>query len=212
MSDAVSPLAAPFPVLPPIEGVTVRTVRAGYKNWGRTDLTYVELVEGLPLPAFSPATCAVHRKSNSDARTWQGRARALIVNAGNSNAFTGYRGREAVEAIMDQVSAHLGAPREQVFVSSTGVIGVPLPKDKARRDRGRAGRSPRDMEDAARTIGPRHLPQGRDRDGRRRRQDRNPVGIIKGSGMIAPDMATMLGYVFTDAASRPRSCNRPFRR
>src|SRR4029453_2471349 len=62
----------------------------------------------------------------------RGRARALVVNAGNSNAFTGYRGREAVEAIMAQVAGHLGCAPSEVFVSSTGVIGVPLPKEKAR--------------------------------------------------------------------------------
>ena len=61
-----------------------------------------------------------------------GRARALVVNAGNSNAFTGHRGRAAVEQIMGQVAAHLGCDEREVFVSSTGVIGVPLPRDKAR--------------------------------------------------------------------------------
>jgi glutamate N-acetyltransferase/amino-acid N-acetyltransferase len=76
------------------------------------------------------------------------------VNAGNSNAFTGYRGREAVEQIMDQLAAHLDCPKEQVFVSSTGVIGVPLPKDKARSGVEAAlTAQPCSWEDAANTIG-----------------------------------------------------------
>ena len=77
-----------------------------------------------------------------------------MVNAGNSNAFTGYRGREAVEQIMAQVAAHLGCEPSDVFVSSTGVIGVPLPKDKARAGVAAAlDAAPCCWEDAAQTIG-----------------------------------------------------------
>jgi glutamate N-acetyltransferase/amino-acid N-acetyltransferase len=135
----------------------------------------------------------------------QGQARALVVNAGNSNAFTGYRGREAVEAIMEQVSAHLGCAREQVFVSSTGVIGVPLPKDKAR-----AGieaallAAPCTWEEAAQTIGTTDtFAKGATATAIVGDTTVTLSAIIKGSGMIAPDMATMLGYVFTDAAVSP---------
>jgi glutamate N-acetyltransferase/amino-acid N-acetyltransferase len=135
----------------------------------------------------------------------QGRARALVVNAGNSNAFTGYRGREAVEAIMDQVAAHMACPREEIFVSSTGVIGVPLPKDKAR-----AGieaallAEPCSWEDAANTIGTTDtFAKGATATAMVGGVKVSLSAIIKGSGMIAPDMATMLGYVFTDAAVDP---------
>ncbi|MEL0212238.1 MAG: bifunctional ornithine acetyltransferase/N-acetylglutamate synthase, partial [Novosphingobium sp.] len=133
MSDAVSPLASPFPALPAIAGVTPRIARAGYKDWGRCDLTYVELSEGTAVAGvFTRNVCCSSEVELGRENAKGGTARALVVNAGNSNAFTGYRGREAVEQIMDQVAAHLGCAREEVFVSSTGVIGVPLPKDKAR--------------------------------------------------------------------------------
>ena len=203
MSDAVSPLATPFPPLAPIAGVTPRIARAGYKDWGRCDLTYVELAEGTAVAGvFTRNVCCSSEVELGRENVRQGRARALVVNAGNSNAFTGYRGREAVEQIMGQVAAHLGCAREQVFVSSTGVIGVPLPKDKARAGVEAAlTAEPCTWEDAARTIGTTDtFAKGA--------MARAVVGgktvtlaaIIKGSGMIAPDMATMLGYIFTDAA------------
>lgn len=206
MAHPVSPLARPFPAIPAIAGVTPRVARAGYKDWGRCDLTFVELAEGTAVAGvFTRNVCCSSEVELGRQNVAQGRARALVVNAGNSNAFTGYRGREAVEAIMAQVSAHLGCPQEQVFVSSTGVIGVPLPKDKAK-----AGieaalvAEPCDWQAAANTIGTtdtfakgamaRAVVDGRT----------VTIGaIIKGSGMIAPDMATMLGYIFTDAAVEP---------
>lgn len=206
MAHPVSPLARPFPAIPAIVGATPRVARAGYKDWGRCDLTFVELAEGTAVAGvFTRNVCCSSEVELGRQNVAQGRARALVVNAGNSNAFTGYRGREAVEAIMAQVSAHLGCPQEQVFVSSTGVIGVPLPKDKAK-----AGieaalvAEPCDWRAVANTIGTtdtfakgamaRAVVDGRT----------VTIGaIIKGSGMIAPDMATMLGYIFTDAAVEP---------
>ncbi|MEJ5976066.1 bifunctional glutamate N-acetyltransferase/amino-acid acetyltransferase ArgJ [Novosphingobium sp. PS1R-30] len=206
MSDAVSPLASPFPALPAIAGVTPRIARAGYKDWGRCDLTYVELTEGTAVAGvFTRNVCCSSEVEIGRDNIQQGRARALVVNAGNSNAFTGYRGREAVEVIMGQVAAHLGCAQDQVFVSSTGVIGVPLPKDKARAGVEAAlTAQPCSWEDAARTIGTTDtFAKGATAsaivDGKRIEF----AAIIKGSGMIAPDMATMLGYVFTDAAVEP---------
>ena len=154
---------------------------------------------------------AARPKSKSAAKQVQaGRARALIVNAGNSNAFTGYRGREAVEQIMAQVAEHLGCPTGEVFVSSTGVIGVPLPKDKARAGVAAAlTAEPCGWEDAASTIGTTDtFPRARSAQAVVGGKTVNLAGIIKGSGMIAPDMATMLGYIFTDAAVEPASCSR----
>ena len=206
MSHAVSPLAQPFPALPAIAGATPRIARAGYKDWGRCDLTFVELAEGTAVAGvFTRNVCCSSEVELGRQNTAQGRARALVVNAGNSNAFTGYRGREAVEAIMAQVSAHLGCPPEQVFVSSTGVIGVPLPKDKAR-----AGieaallAQPCSWEEAANTIGTTDtFAKGAVATAMVGGVKVTLSAIIKGSGMIAPDMATMLGYVFTDAAVDP---------
>ena len=200
------PLAQPFPALPAIAGATPRIARAGYKDWGRCDLTFVELAEGTAVAGvFTRNVCCSSEVELGRQNVAQGRARALVVNAGNSNAFTGYRGREAVEAIMDQVAAHLGCPREQVFVSSTGVIGVPLPKDKAR-----AGieaallAEPCSWEDAANTIGTTDtFAKGATATAMVGGVKVTLSAIIKGSGMIAPDMATMLGYVFTDASVDP---------
>ena len=124
MSDAVSPLAQPFPAMPPIAGVTPRIARAGYKDWGRCDLTYVELNPGTAVAGvFTRNVCCSSEVELGREQVKAGVARALVVNAGNANAFTGYRGREAVEAIMAQVATHLGCATSEVFVSSTGVIG-----------------------------------------------------------------------------------------
>lgn len=180
--------------------------RAGYKDWGRCDLTYVELSEGTAVAGvFTRNVCCSSEVELGRDSLSQGRARALVVNAGNSNAFTGYRGREAVEAITAQVAAHLGCAPAEVFVSSTGVIGVPLPKDKAREGLTAAFvAAPCTWEEAARTIGTTDtFAKGALAtavvDGR----TVTLAAIIKGSGMIAPDMATMLGYVFTDCAVAP---------
>ena len=206
MSEIVSPLATPFPSLAPIAGVTPRIARAGYKDWGRCDLTYVELAEGTAVAGvFTRNVCCSSEVELGRQNVAQGHARALVVNAGNSNAFTGYRGREAVEQIMDQVATHIGCAKEQVFVSSTGVIGVPLPKDKAKAGIEAALTAEIcDWEDAARTIGTTDtFAKGASAKAQVGAVQVHFSAIIKGSGMIAPDMATMLGYIFTDAAVSP---------
>ena len=202
-----SPLApASFPDLPPIAGVELRVARARYKTWDRCDLTFATLAEGT-----SVAGVLTQSKCPSPEVEWcrkaltLGTARALVVNAGNSNAFTGSRGRAAVEAIAARTAGHLGCQPSDVFVASTGVIGVPLPIDRAEAGLDAAfGAQTCGWLDAAETIGttdtyPKGATTSAIVDGRRV----NLVGIIKGSGMIAPDMATMLGFVFTDAAVDP---------
>ncbi|SMQ74270.1 glutamate N-acetyltransferase [Altererythrobacter xiamenensis] len=201
-----SPLALPFPEMPPIEGVTLRVARARYKDWGRADLTYAELAEGTAVAGvFTQSACASSEVEMGREQVKRGGARALIVNAGNSNAFTGYRGREAVEQIMAQVAEGIGCAPEEVFVSSTGVIGVPLPKDKARAGVAEAlNAKPCTWEDAARAIGTTDtFTKGAHASAVVGGERVELCGIIKGSGMIAPDMATMLGYIFTDAAVEP---------
>ncbi|MBW8783383.1 MAG: bifunctional glutamate N-acetyltransferase/amino-acid acetyltransferase ArgJ [Novosphingobium sp.] len=201
-----SPLAVPFPQIPPISGVTPRIARAGYKDWGRCDLTYIELAEGTAVAGvFTRNVCCSSEVELGREQVTGGQARALVVNAGNSNAFTGYRGREAVEAIMSQVAGHLGCSPDEVFVSSTGVIGVPLPKDKARAGIEAALTAPPcSWEEAAATIGTTDtFPKGAVARAIIGGTSVTIAGIIKGSGMIAPDMATMLGYLFTDAAIEP---------
>jgi glutamate N-acetyltransferase/amino-acid N-acetyltransferase len=205
MTD-VSPLASPFPALPEIGGVTRRVARAGYKNWGRCDLTYVELAEGTAVAGVTTRNlCCSTEVEICREGIAGGKARALVVNAGNANAFTGYRGREAVEQIMNQVAGHLGCAPGEVFVSSTGVIGVPLPKDKAREGLKTAFvAEPCSWQAAAETIGTTDtFAKGATASAMIGGTKVALSSIIKGSGMIAPDMATMLGYIFTDAAIEP---------
>lgn len=107
-----SPLARPFPELPAIGGVTLRAARAHYKEWDRCDLTFVELVEGTSLAGvFTQSACASSEVELGREQVKTGSARALIVNAGNSNAFTGHRGLEAVQAIQAQVAGALKCPQ-----------------------------------------------------------------------------------------------------
>ncbi len=207
MSTARSPLApANFPELPEIPGVTLRIARARYKTWDRCDLTFVTLDPGTGVAGvLTRSRCASPEVEWCRDALVLGRARALVVNAGNANAFTGNRGRAAVEAIAARVAGHLACDPSDVFVASTGVIGVPLPIDKAEAGLDAAfTASPCGWEDAASTIGttdtfPKGAATSAVVDGR----TVNLVGIIKGSGMIAPDMATMLGFIFTDAAIEP---------
>ena len=203
MSHAPSPLALPFPDLPPVAGTTPRVARARYKEWDRCDLSFVTLD-----PGTNVAGVLTQSKCPSPEVEWcrkalvLGEARALVVNAGNSNAFTGNRGRAAVEAIAARAAAHLGCQPSDVFVASTGVIGVPLPIDKAEAGLNSAfNAQPCDWREIAAAIGTTDTyPKGAVTtaivDGR----TVTLVGVIKGSGMIAPDMATMLGFIFTDAA------------
>ncbi|MBE1527681.1 glutamate N-acetyltransferase/amino-acid N-acetyltransferase [Sphingopyxis sp. OAS728] len=202
-----SPLAPDsFPVLPDIAGVTRRVARAQYKNWDRCDLTYVELAPGTTVAGvFTRNICCSSEVELGREQVKGGKGRALIVNAGNSNAFTGYRGREAVEQIMGQVADHLGCEPNEVFVSSTGVIGVPLPKDKARAGVAAALTAEScSWEDVADTIGTTDtFAKGSAASAIVGGTTVHVAGVVKGSGMIAPDMATMLGYIFTDAAVAP---------
>ncbi|CAN1519464.1 ArgJ N-acetylglutamate synthase (N-acetylornithine aminotransferase) [Sphingomonadaceae bacterium] len=204
---STSPLALPFPDMPEIGGVTKRVARARYKDWDRCDLTYVELCEGTAVAGVTTRNicCSAEVELCRD-NLKGGLARALVVNAGNSNAFTGHRGREAVDAITAQVAAHLGCAPTQVFVSSTGVIGVPLPKDKAEAGLNAAFTAETcSWQDIADTIGTTDtFAKGASASAMVGGKRIEIVGVIKGSGMIAPDMATMLGYIFTDAAIEPR--------
>jgi glutamate N-acetyltransferase/amino-acid N-acetyltransferase len=200
-----SPLApAAFPALPAIGGVTTRVARAHYKTWDRCDLTFVEVAPGTTIAGvLTQSRCPSPEVEWCRKALTLGTARALVVNAGNSNAFTGSRGRVAVEAIAARTAVHLGCQPSDVFVASTGVIGVPLPVDKAEAGLDAACvAAPCDWQAAAETIGttdtyPKGATTSAVVDGR----TVTLVGIIKGSGMVAPDMATMLGFVFSDAAA-----------
>lgn len=206
MKLELSPLARAFPAMEPIAGVSLRVGRAGYKDWDRPDLTLATLPDGTSVAGlFTRNACPSYEVELGRAHVLGGRARALVVNAGNSNAFTGRRGREAVEAIQQEVAARLDCDPGEVFVCSTGVIGVPLPVEKARN--GLADAFEADLcgwEAAARAIGTTDtFPKGATASAMIGSDRVTLTGIIKGSGMVAPDMATMLGYIFTDAGVAP---------
>ena len=206
MSDAVSPLASPFPAMPPIAGARIATVRAGYKAWERHDLTLALLDEGTAVAGVTTQSkCPSPEVEWCRAALPLGRARALVVNAGNSNAFTGNRGRAAVEAIAARVAAGIGCQPSDVFVASTGVIGVPLPIPTAEAGIDAALTAPQvGWEEVAAAIATTDtFPKGAMAQAVVDGRTVTIVGVIKGSGMIAPDMATMLGFLFTDAAVEP---------
>ena len=206
-----SPLApARFPDLPAVAGVRLAVARAGYKAWDRNDMTLVRLSPGTTVAGvLTQSQCPSPEVDWCRQILSQGQAQALVVNAGNSNAFTGAKGQAAVAAITQAAAAALDCPAEQVFVASTGVIGVPLPIAKAEQGLAqacaklRAG-SDATWEDAAATIMTTDtFPKAAHARARVGDKTVEIVGIIKGSGMIAPDMATMLGFIFTDAAVAP---------
>ncbi len=206
-----SPLAPPhFPPMPDIPGVRLAVARAGYKAWERADLTLAELAPGTTVAGLTTRSrCPSPEVELCRAHLPQGHARALVINAGNSNAFTGARGAEATRLVTATTAAALDCPETQIFVASTGVIGVPLPQEKAKAGleaafaKLRVG-STASWEHAATAIGTTDtFPKGASATCE---IDGHPVhiaGIAKGSGMIAPDMATMLAFVFTDAAIAP---------
>jgi glutamate N-acetyltransferase / amino-acid N-acetyltransferase len=205
MSDR-SPLARPFPDLPTIAGARPSVARARYKEWDRCDLTFVRLDDGTAVAGvLTKSQCPSPEVEWCRKALTLGQARALVVNAGNSNAFTGNRGRAAVEAIAARAAAHLGCQPSDVFVASTGVIGVPLPIDRAEAGLDAAIAAPEcDWLAAAEAIGTTDtFAKGAVQRAVIGERTVTLIGIIKGSGMIAPDMATMLGFIFTDAAVEP---------
>ncbi|WP_375394618.1 bifunctional glutamate N-acetyltransferase/amino-acid acetyltransferase ArgJ [uncultured Sphingomonas sp.] len=202
----LSPLALPFPVIPSIAGVTLHVARARYKQWDRCDLTFATLAPGTTVAGvLTNSRCPSPEVEWCRRALTLGQARALVINAGNSNAFTGNRGRAAVEAIAARSAGHLGCQPSDVFVASTGVIGVPLPIDKAETGLDAAFAADScTWEDAAATIGTTDtFTKGAVATAVIGDRTVMLAGIIKGSGMIAPDMATMLGFIFTDAAVAP---------
>ncbi|WP_425500735.1 bifunctional glutamate N-acetyltransferase/amino-acid acetyltransferase ArgJ [Parasphingopyxis algicola] len=192
-----------FPDMSALEGMQIRVSRAEYKDWDRHDLTFIKL-EG----NTTVAGVTTRSKCPSPEIEWcrdalaHGEARALVVNAGNANAFTGNRGRAAVEAIAAKAAAHLDCAPHEIFIASTGVIGEPLPIDKAEAGIEAAfSADEASWEDAARAIGTTDtFPKGATASAVIGDTTVQISGIVKGSGMIAPDMATMLGFLFTDAA------------
>jgi glutamate N-acetyltransferase/amino-acid N-acetyltransferase len=211
MSSAKSPPVSPLapvtvPELPPLPGVRIATAQAGIRYSGRTDVLYVDLAAGTRAAGvFTRSKCPSAPVDWCREALAHGAARAVVVNSGNANAFTGRLGREAVAKTVQIAAQAAGCSDREVYVASTGVIGEPLP---AERFEGvladcaaRATDGPAAWAEAARAIMttdtfPKLATRTAEIDGVRVTIN----GIAKGAGMIAPDMATMLAFVFTDAA------------
>jgi glutamate N-acetyltransferase/amino-acid N-acetyltransferase len=200
----LSPLAPKkFPALPEVPGVRLGAAACGERYQGRDDLLLVEFAGGTRV-----AGVLTRSQTPGAPVTWcrkllpKGRARGLVVNAGNANVFTGKAGAAAVRRTAASAAKLLGAPVHEIFIASTGVIGealadgriiraLPALHDKI------AATSWREGARAIMTTDT--FPKGASRRAEIDGVGVTIAGIAKGSGMIAPDMATMLAFLFTDA-------------
>ena len=202
--SAISPLAPKsYPKMPAIDGVRIATAEAGIKYKGRTDLLLMVFDEGTAAAGvFTRSKCPSAPVDFCRANLPGGRARALVVNSGNANAFTGKKGREATTMTAKAAAKAAGCRETEVFLASTGVIGEPLDANRLAHllaDMARDAK-PERWGEAGKAIMttdtyPKYATASVDLGG-------VPVtinGIAKGAGMIAPDMATMLSFVVTDA-------------
>jgi glutamate N-acetyltransferase/amino-acid N-acetyltransferase len=192
-----------FPRLPEIDGARVGGVAAGVKYRGRPDLFMAELD-----PGATVAGVLTTSRTRSSAVEWcaqvlkKGQARAILVNAGNANAFTGKAGAEGTEAMAEAAAAAVGCKKKDVLIASTGVIGEKLPADRISKavPKLHAALAPNGWARAAKAICTTDtFPKGASATCEIGGTQVTIAGIAKGSGMIAPDMATMLSFVFTDA-------------
>ena len=203
---AKSPLApAQFPALPNVAGVRFGTLAAGIKYQNRPDVMLAELAPGTSIAGVftqsatrSAAVLDCQKKLGLPAAE----GAAILVNSGNSNAFTGHRGIASVAALSKALADQLALSESRIFTASTGVIGEPLPHEKI------STRMPELISDldaegiamaALAIMTTDTYPKGASVQVETPSGPVNLVGIAKGSGMIAPDMATMLAYIFTDA-------------
>jgi glutamate N-acetyltransferase / amino-acid N-acetyltransferase len=200
----VSPLAPKsFPHLPPLAGVRLATGEAGIKYRNRTDVLLAILAPGTEVAGvFTRSKTASAPVEWCRSQLKRGQARALVVNSGNANAFTGQAGMTGARAVAEAAGAVIGCKASDVFLASTGVIGEPLPAEKITKILGRVAEDAsasgwRAAAEAIMTTDtyPKLATTTAAIDGVKVTLN----GIAKGSGMITPDMATMLAFVFTDA-------------
>ena len=203
MALPVSPLAVELPDLPSMAGVRLGSAEAGIRYKGRTDLVMAELPPGTTVAGvFTRNRCPGAPVDWCRSALRHGEARAVVVNAGNANVFTGRAGVEAVEATAEAAAVLLGCKPHEVFVASTGVIGEVLPHGRITDALPalHAALSGDGWEAAARGIMTTDtFPKGATRSAQIGGDTVRISGFAKGSGMVAPDMATMLCFVFTDA-------------
>jgi glutamate N-acetyltransferase/amino-acid N-acetyltransferase len=214
----VSPLAPKggFPKLPAIAGAEFAAVEAGVKYKNRKDVMLVRLAPGTSIAGVftkssTRAACVHDCQAKLAMKAPEGAGAAIIVNSGNSNAFTGALGQQSVDAVTGSVAEALGIPSARVFSSSTGVIGEPLPHKRitAVIDDLVAGLQNDAVDMAAQAIMTTDtFPKGSAATVQGEGGTIHISGIAKGSGMIAPDMATMLVYIFTDAKIAPAALQR----
>jgi glutamate N-acetyltransferase / amino-acid N-acetyltransferase len=208
MSTAISPLApAGFPEMPPVAGVRLATAAAGIRYAGRTDVLLALFDAGTAVAGvFTRSKCPSAAVDWCRARIKSGGATALVVNSGNANAFTGKSGRAATKLTAEIAAKAAQCEPGDVFLASTGVIGEPLDASKFAgvMDRLVAEAAPGGWQDAAEAIMTTDtFSKGAAAMVRLGSRAVTICGIAKGAGMIAPDMATMLSFVFTDAPIAP---------
>ena len=201
----LSPLApASYPELPTIDGICLGAIASGIRYSGRKDLMLMVCDEGTTVAGvFTKSLTAAAPILRSKQHLAGGHARALLVNSGNANAFTGQAGEMAVSTTLGRVAQLVDCEVEECFVSSTGVIGEPLPYEKIMDALPTlyadiTANSWREAAEAIMTTDT--FPKMATATAKIGDKTVTLCGIAKGSGMIAPDMATMLGYIATDAA------------
>ena len=204
MDLEISPLAPKsFPQMPFVNGVRMATAKTKTKYKGRSDLLLIDLVSGTSVAGvLTKSTAPGHPVIWCRDKLQKGKARGLVVNAGNANVFNGKSGMQAVETIAKSVGTLLHCAKNEVYVASTGVIGEKLDPTKIVEKIAtlKDDLQNQNWKDAAIAITTTDtFPKGSHRVVKVGKTSVNIVGIAKGSGMIAPDMATMLGFIFTDA-------------
>jgi glutamate N-acetyltransferase/amino-acid N-acetyltransferase len=204
MSSTVSPLAPKHvPDMPEVAGVRFATGAAGIKYQGRTDVLLALFDKGTTVAGvLTRSKCPSAPVEWCRARLKSGKARALVVNSGNANAFTGKTGRAATALTAKLAAQAAGCKPGDVFLASTGVIGEPLPAERFDGVLGGLGATaaPGRFLDAAKAIMTTDtFPKVATAYVKLGEATVTICGIAKGAGMIAPDMATMLSFVFTDA-------------
>lgn len=200
----ISPLApTSYAELPPIQGVRMKTIEAGIKYHGRDDVLLMIFDQMTPVAGvFTQSKCPSAPVDYCRQSLQKGVARALLVNSGNANAFTGQKGSEAVHTTADIAKAALGCQMDEIYLASTGVIGEPLDAGKfgTVMDKLVAEADQDHWLDAARAIMTTDTyPKLATRTAKIGDHEVVINGIAKGSGMIMPDMATMLSFIVTDA-------------
>ena len=205
MSTVISPLAPKHvPELPAIVGVRLATAEARIRYAGRTDVLLALFDAGTTVAGvFTKSKCPSAPVEWCRAHLKSGKARVLVVNSGNANAFTGKSGRAATKLTADIAAKAAVCKPAEIFLASTGVIGEPLDASKfapvmqSLAARARAG----DFFAAAQAIMTTDtFPKVATATAKIGKAKVTINGIAKGAGMIAPDMATMLSFIFTDAA------------